>query len=558
MKLLITIIISGILFFPYTLKAKEIVFKEINENVFYYNLNIVNSNNGLEFHVELKYKRDSIHKVLLPWDYYGTPDLHQWVKSFEVSNGTQIIKAGSNYHRISPNLKGEVYIKYQIKYDSKLLDNYSYAPNVSNSFFYMAGCQWMLPIYPLDQITTFNISINGDDPNWILYSSLSENVNEIELESSYEDLISAGFGGNKNPDSQVTFNLEGMRYSVFINGDFNFDKKLLFKQLKEILRGEKEFFEDHEQSFYYITILPRTGLLAGASIPHLFYCFVDTKESSENIQDLISHEYFHNWLPNKMYLPTLKGEYDFKHEWFHEGFTEYFSRTILFEKEIITKKQYAELFNKDILSILNNPSANESYLKLASRNNLGAAQKKLSYYRGPLIALRWDYQLSTKGSSLKEMMLFLYEISKENNGKISYQDIFEFGNKFSLNFNKDFEDFIMNGKNIPAESNSFKDYQLISQTVKLFDPGFDVLKSSKDKIIQGVNPNGPAYLAGLRNGMTYVKRKNSNRWSNSWSELKPYIVTVIDNENEKAIAFYPYGKTVDVKLFKDYNSYNND
>ena len=89
-----------------------------------------------------------------------------------------------------------------------------------------------------------------------------------------------------------------------------------------------------------------------------------------------------------------------------------------------------------------------------------AAQKKLSYYRGPLIALRWDYQLSKKGSSLKEMMLFLYEISKENNGKISYQDIFEFGNKFSLNFNKDFEDFIMNGKNIPAESNSFKDYQL--------------------------------------------------------------------------------------------------
>ncbi len=545
---ILILIYSVITLFPIQEK-KQTDNTHIQKDTVYYTLGVVTVNDQLEFHVDLEYRSDSIHKVFLPFDYYGTPNLHQWVKSFQVKNGTKILEIGTNYRKIAPNSDGEIHLSYQINYDPEELDKYSYAPNVSSSFFYMAGCQWLLPIYPLEKKLTYKISMKSDDPKWIMYSSLSEHIDAIALKSSYEDLISAGFGGTSDAASQITFDLEGMDYSVFINGEFNFDKAEFFKQLKETLKAEKEFFSDGEQSFYHITILPRTGLLAGASIPHLFYCFVDANETAGHIQDLISHEYFHNWLPNKMFLPTLKGEFDFKHEWLHEGFTEYFSRKILLQNETISEDQFVELFNNDIISINNNPSANESYEEIAARDNFGAAQKKLSYYRGSLIALRWDLQLSKKGSSLKKMIQFLFERCTIADGKISYADVFDYGNTFSLNFEQDMEDFTINGKNIPLEPDAFEGYVLTDRTVRLFDPGFDVSRSAKEKIIQGVEPNGAAYTGGLRNGMTYVKRKNSNRWSNSWSMEKPYIVTVIDNGLEKHIQFFPHGNKVDVQLY---------
>ncbi|WP_437399096.1 hypothetical protein [Flagellimonas lutimaris] len=550
MKSILLILISTVIALSSFPKKKSTPISAIEKDMVYYNLKIVTVDDGLEFHVDLKYRSDSIHKVLLPFDYYGTPDLHQWVKSFQVENGTTITEVGSNFRKVAPNLNGEVHINYKIRYNPEELDKYSYAPNVSNSFFYIAGCQWLLPIYPLEKKLTYKISMKSDNPQWILYSSLSRQVDTITVESSYENLISTGFGGNMDASSQETFDLDGVNYSVFVNGNFNFDKADFFEQLKETIKAEKDFFSDKDQSFYHITILPRTGLLAGASIPHLFYCFVDKKESAGHIQDLISHEYFHNWLPNKMYLPTLRGEYDFKHEWLHEGFTEYFSRKILFEKRIISKKQLVELFNKDIISIRNNPSANESYLTIASRDNFGAAQKKLSYYRGPLLALRWDHQLSKKRSSLKKMMQYLYKNSRNSNGAISYENIFDYGKRFSLDFEQDIKDFIINGKNIPLEPNAFEGYRLTHRTIQLFYPGFDVSKSSKEKIIRGVDPNGPAHKAGLRNGMKYLKRENSNRWSNSWSGDKPYIVSVINNDHEKHIRFFPHGNKVDVRLYE--------
>jgi predicted metalloprotease with PDZ domain len=258
----------------------------------------------------------------------------------------------------------------------------------------------------------------------------------------------------------------------------------------------------------------------------------------------------HNWIGNKMYLPTLKGEYEFKHEWFSEGFTEYYSRKVLYDQSLIPKEYYVELLNKDLVNIENNPSANETYEEIAARENFGSAQKKLSYYRGVLIALRWDHQLQGKGSSLKEMMLHLYSISKTSDGKISYSDIYSYGEKYTLNFKEDIEAYIINGEKLRLEPGAIVAYQIANQKIKLFDPGFDVQKSAKEKVIQGVNPKGQAYKAGLRNGMQYVKRKNSNRWSNSWSEKLPYTITVIDNRNEKTIEFFPYGETVTVQLYQ--------
>ena len=532
--------------------SKDSKLQPLEDNTFYYNLSVASINNELQFDISLAYKSYSTHIIQLPDDYYGTPNLYKWVTKISGTNGTSVIdvdnKPGSR--RIIPNKTNEVYINYTIKYDPAVMDNYSYAPNVSPSHFYMAGCQWILPIGPIDSIYTYKIKMGAVDNNWTFYSSLSENNNNINVKTNFDDLISAGFGGSDESQIKESFVVGGNKVSLFIQGNYSFDKKTFIKNLKEIITAEKAFFNDYNQRFYYITILPRTGLLAGASVPNLFYCFVDSAKQGRELYRLIAHEYFHNWLPNKIYIPTKKGDYDFKLEWFSEGFTEYFSRKILFDNNIIDKEYYVNTFNSDIISIANNPSANESYNEIAERSQFGAAQKKLSYYRGALIALKWDSQLKRKESSLKNLMLFLFKKASDSKGTISESDIYDYANRYSLDFKKDIEKYIVQGKPIDILSDAFEGYQLKNERIRLFDPGFDVIKSVKEKIIRGVDTNGPAYKAGLRDGMKYVKRRNSNRWSNSWSETTPYSVTVITDEKEKEINFFPWGKQKELLLYK--------
>ena len=73
-----------------------------------------------------------------------------------------------------------------------------------------------------------------------------------------------------------------------------------------------------------------------------------------------------------------------------------------------------------------------------------------------------------------------------------------------------------------------------------FDLGFDLQSSTAGGSITGVEPNGPAFQAGLRNG-----QRLSGRLSvyNNQPE-KAAIVTVQTSEGPKAIEYYPRGKPI--------------
>ena len=186
-------------------------------------------------------------------------------------------------------------------------------------------------------------------------------------------------------------------------------------------------------------------------------------------------------------------------------------------------------------------------------------QKKLSYYRGSLIALRWDQQLKAKGSSLKKMIAYLFEKSKASNGELTDSDLYEFGEKYGLNFKQDIDRYIIEGQEIDLLTDAFSGYQLQKDKIRLFYPGYDVTQSGREKVIQGVDINGPAYKAGLRDGMEYVRRKNSNRWSNSWSAKEPFTVFVKVDGTEKQIDFFPEGEEKLVYLYgkADWLSFSN-
>ena len=124
----------------------------LKNGFYYYELEVHPSETDLEFNISLSYLSDSTHQVNLPKDYYGTPQIDKWVTSFKGTNGTQVKEDESNSKLVTPNKNNEVHLNYTIKYDPGEIDKYSYAPKVAPGYFYMAGCQWILPTDPIDSV----------------------------------------------------------------------------------------------------------------------------------------------------------------------------------------------------------------------------------------------------------------------------------------------------------------------------------------------------------------------------------------------------------------------
>jgi len=528
----------------------------IEDSTVYYSIKPISliDRTNLEVLVHFKTQSDTAIIVNLPEDYYGTPDLYRYVTVFDGKDGCKIKSADKpNKRLVTPNNKKEISIKYIISYDPKVMDDISFGPNTGSSHFHMAGCQWMLPIGNISLKHKYEIKIIEVPKGWHFYSSISYNPRKTLIYDSYENMISTAIGGGSQPYKQLIIN--GKPVYVFAAGNYTVSKDEIFNTVNKIVSLQRAWFDDYNFPFYNVTILPRTGIIAGTCIPNLFVCFIKPEITMNELNVLFSHEMFHTWLPNKIYIKLPKGQSDLKYEWFSEGFTDYFARKILLDEGLLTQEKFADLINRDILNIADNPNHSATYADLMTANKsgrYGTAYKKLSYYRGALIALNWETQIRKTGNGklLKNLIRDLYDLSSKNNGEISEQTFFDIATNYGLDAKKDLEQYIMQGLPInPLPDALGKTFELKVTSMPLFDPGFSLEETFKTRKIKAVVENGPAYKAGLRNEMDFVDLHNSNRFGNAWSSDKPMSVTVKINNLEQTIEFFPRGKSIPLMLY---------
>jgi predicted metalloprotease with PDZ domain len=78
---------------------------------------------------------------------------------------------------------------------------------------------------------------------------------------------------------------------------------------------------------------------------------------------------------------------------------------------------------------------------------------------------------------------------------------------------------------------------VLTQPIPAFDYGFDLDATRKAKAIVGVRADSPAYAAGLRDGMTYVKREAGA----PGDSRRPLSLRVRDHGTERVITYAPAG-----------------
>lgn len=523
----------------------------IQDTVFY-QLHPAVKKDRVELHVELKYRCDTVHLINLLQDNFGTPDLPQYIISFKGESGTTVEDVSAVSKRIIPTDGGKVNLKYIISYDPSKLEVFSYAPSVSSGHFHVAGCQWMLPLGDLNQVNTYVFELTRPAKGWHYYSSLSPTFKRFAVQSSFEELSSStAFGGNKVGYGKFT---AFHPVEVFIAPGLNWPMKTIFQDAEQIVKLMRNKFSDSSEKYYQIAIMPREGILSGHSIDRQFRCFVRPDATKEQLLLLMAHELFHGWLPNKIDIQVPKGEYGFKHEWFSEGFTEYLSWKVLKQAGIISNDRFIELINDAIRSFDNNPYAILDYeqLKAVARKGGGSAFKKLSYYKGALLAARWDNEIqnqTSSNSSLDDLVTDLYREVSKSNGRIAEAAFFIFVERYGINARKDFDNFILKGNRVELPLR-FGDYKLTSVEEPVFYLGFDLDAMFSVREMPAIDSMSKAYKAGLREGMQFIEISNSRRFINGWSKDRPVTVTIQSEGKKQTISFWPYGANRIIQLYK--------
>lgn len=494
--------------------------------------------------VRVDYRSNSPQLIGPLQDFYGTPDLAKCVQNLLPGPGCRVDTSGGRTI-IYPSA-AQISFRYEVVLDSAILEKYSFAPAVGSYFFHLSGCQWMLPVGSDTMQHIYQFSFGALQKDWHYYSSANRRLTDFYWKGNYERAGMLVIGGSQY--APYVFHVLGKPVEVFLDNNALRKDSSTFLRTEKIFRTLRGWFNDTSQSFFIVPILQRDGIVAGNALDHMFRCFVKPTVHEEELLLLLAHELFHQWLPGAIDLAVPTGETGMKYEWFSEGFTDYLSWKILKEAGILSQAGFVRQLNRAISNYEDDPYKTKTLPELIAiaRSGVGgSALKKLSYYRGALIALQWDEKIlqQHKGKrSLNDFIRDLYQlvVSKEF-APLPETSFYSFARGFGIEADSSFAQHILRGENIVLPQRITGGFIKKIVKVPAFHLGFDASASFRTRAITGVETGSNAWKAGLRNGQIFTRVENTSRFINGWRLDEPVKIILAINNQERVIKYYPVG-----------------
>ena len=121
----------------------------------------------------------------------------------------------------------------------------------------------------------------------------------------------------------------------------------------------------------------------------------DFRLDSGSFNELVGHENLHEWIPRRL-GGTLPGRAGLQ-TWFSEGFTDYYTHRLLLRSGVWTLQRYADALSGAMRSYRQSPVRHLANIEAAQRRLSDRDIGQLPYLRGEFLALRWDMALRAKG-----------------------------------------------------------------------------------------------------------------------------------------------------------------
>ncbi len=463
-----------------------------------------------------------------------------------------------NTWRIFPTEKTNVVISYDV---------YAFEMSVRTSFLddshgYVNGTSLFMYIDNKKEIQHhLKISLPS---NWKKVTTSLTPVSEANFSYSapnYDILVDSPIEmGNQE---EFTFEAAGIKHTVAMYGDGNYDSELLKVDMANIVESCTNVFNENPNEHYTFIIHNLTNGSGG--LEHLNSTTLQVNRwgytpgrKYEGFLSLVAHEYFHLWNVKRI-RPIALGPFNYDAEnytkllWVAEGFTSYYDELLLKRSGYYDAEKYLNVLSNTISRVENQPgnkvqpvteASFHSWIK-AYRPNENSRNTTISYYpKGALLANALDLMIienTNAEKNLDDVMKLLWNeyYKKKNRG---FTDK-EFQNAVEQVAGKKLDDFFNN----TVAGTTTIDYKTIFSYA-----GCNIIDliTDKNEVVLGVRTKD----VGGRLLISSVLRETAAY--NAGLNVNDEIIAidgyrVADNDMNKLISPHKKGDTIKVTVSRD-------
>jgi predicted metalloprotease with PDZ domain len=333
---------------------------------------------------------------------------------------------------------------------------------------------------------------------------------------------------------------------VATRGKWGFEPEALADTVERIVETADAWWQE-ESTPFLVAMAPLgevpTGLsYSGTGRTDAFSIASTSAFDLKLARRFLGHEYLHSWVPGMLGAMPEQGEpADY---WFSEGFADYIAPQILLRAGLWTLDDYVADKNEALRRYGTSPVKTATAAEVAARTWSDRDMHQLSYDRGHLIAALLDTRIAARTDgklTLRDILLAQRKAAKGSDALAT--ELFQqtLRARADLDAAVEIDRFARRGESILLPADLFGDCaRIVAERRKAFDRGFDSEATRRaDGEIAGVDPAGPAYAAGMRDGMILVDRTGGTI-GDSTVEL---AYRVIDEKDRlRVIRYLPQGK----------------
>lgn len=457
------------------------------------------------------------------WAGTSNDQTFQYIKAY-LDSGEQIYlkPQGQKRWRINTNPGQWIELHYSIPANRNAdSSNTQYRAILNKNLFHAVGHLFL--VLPEDGMTDLvNVNVQWQDfeaLNWRTAQAVAANPqqNKYEVLSKSALLSSVFLAGDIHLHETLT--PYGIVRVAMQKSDWLFSDEEFASLSRQIVQSEREFFGEavnpDAEPFLISLVEVDKGLdgisIGGTSLHNSFAMFAnpaaklmqtDFDEPNTTIGFVLAHEMMHQWIGHELKTsedPEALGY------WFTEGFTDYFSLHVLYQRRLITLENYVAMLNGFLRNYWLNPKRNIDNVSIAHGFWHDRNIERVPYQRGFLIAMLVDQRMRlVSDGRLRDMIQKMLEHSDGTTSHTAASNrslLFNLQNRVGKDMGKHIRAVVQRGQTVDLSLDMLSPcLSLYKEAMGDFDPGFDLDRSEEDKRITGLKVASGAYRAGLRNG----------------------------------------------------------
>ncbi len=503
--------------------------------------------------VEIRFDGDADGetRLSLPREWAGTDSLWRSVRALEVQGAASVTEDGPAARIIRHRPQAELTVRYHVvsAYEREPGLAYQKAlPLILPRWFFFHG-EGVFATPDGRDGAQGRFAWKGFPRTWKLASDLDHVADGTRIGSVADVRESVAIGA---PDLRVLARAaEGSSLRLAMRGEWSFTPEELARAVHAIVDTQDRSWGSFPRAFVVPLAPVGAGEGGGYSMQgsgrlDAFSLASTTNVPFAEVRWLLAHEYLHTWIPGQLGgLPEKDEAHDY---WFSEGFTDFAAARALVRAGLWTPAEFVADLNARLLRYATSPARGTTAAAWTERFWRDAQVRQNVYDHGHVLALSLDARIRRATGGRKELhdvLLAQHAAARRNEGegaRVTAVPLFAtvLRGETGIDLADDLARHVERGEPVLLPTDAFGSCAAVSTvTQPVFDRGWSAeATSAADGVIAGVDPAGPAFAAGMRDGMRFVRREAGTIGDSSVE----VVYRVMDGATERVIRYRPEGK----------------